>query len=365
MPMLSQRRRVTLKDLAKRTGVSPTAVSYVLNDRLDRVRVSPETKERVLAMAKEMGYVPKLLARSMVTQKSYSIGVICSLTPGPMAPSTAIYYANALQGIEEVCKHVGYHCLYASCGLSDLERFDMPRLMKDGSVDGVIIVGHANSEVAKRIKAMELSCVQVGSNIDPKIGIERVYPDLNQGLDLCVDKLVSLGHRRIELLLPTGPGPLMHMEHFLSLSAKIKGLETVSGMVPEEWGTIEQGLEKARQRAGQANMPTAYICSPIHAEGLVRGFEEAGLRYPRDYSLIVVEPLESGELHLGRSGKRLNTLVFPIYQVAHHAAMKLFELLDVSFEPTTPMLMRIPCSLIEGQSCGPAPEKALRKTVKA
>ncbi|HEY1683985.1 MAG TPA: LacI family DNA-binding transcriptional regulator [Tepidisphaeraceae bacterium] len=55
MRLLSKRRRLTLKDLARHSGITPTAVSYVLNDRLDRVRVSPETKQRVLAIAKEMG----------------------------------------------------------------------------------------------------------------------------------------------------------------------------------------------------------------------------------------------------------------------------------------------------------------------
>jgi LacI family transcriptional regulator len=357
MPMLSQRRRVTLKDLARRTGVSPTAVSYVLNDRLDRVRVSPETKQRVLTIAKEMGYVPKLLARSMVTQKSYSIAVICSLADGPMAPATAIYYANALQGVEHMCKEAGYHCLYASCGLGDPERFVMPRLMKDGSVDGIIIVGHAHSEVVKRIKAMDLCCVQTGSNVDPKTGIDKVYPDLNQGLELAVRKLVPLGHRRIELMLPTGPGPEMHMRHFSSLGEKIKGFEPVSGMVAEEWATVAQGIERARQRSQRADMPTAYICSPIHAEGLVLGFEEKGLRFPRDYSLIVLGPQESGEFRLGHSGKRLTALVFPIHEVARQAAMKLFELLEVPLPVNALLLTRVPCSIMEGQSCGPAPAK--------
>jgi LacI family transcriptional regulator len=355
--MLKQRRRVTLKDLARRTGVSPTAVSYVLNDRLDRVRVSPATKQRVLTIAKEMGYVPKLLARSMVTQKSYSVAVICSLADGPMATATAIYYANALQGVEHMCKEAGYHCLYASCGLGDPERFVMPRLMKDGSVDGVIIVGHAHSEVVKRIKAMDLCCVQAGSNVDPKIGIDKVYPDLNQGLELAIRKLMSLGHKRIELMLPTGPGPEVHMRHFLSLAAKIEGFDPISGMVAEEWATVAQGIDRARQRAGRADMATAYICSPIHAEGLALGFEEKGLRFPRDYSLIVLGPQESGEFRVGNSGKRLTALVFPIHEVARQAAIKLFKLLDVPLPVETPLTKSVPCSIHDGQSCGPAPTK--------
>jgi LacI family transcriptional regulator len=355
--MLSQRRRVTLKDLARRSGITPTAVSYVLNDRLDRVRVSAETKQRVLAIAKEMGYVPQLLGRAMVTQKSYSVGVLCSLAGGPMTPGAAIYYGNALQGVEEICKQVGYHCMYASCGLADPENFVVPRLMKDGSVDGIILVGHAHVKVVERIKEMHLACVQAGSNVDSKIGIDKVYPDLNPGLELAVRQLMEMGHRRIELLLPTGPGPEMHMKYFMSLKNKIKGFEPVSGIVKKEWATLEQGIAWAHRRAGMANMPTAYICSPLHAEGLVKGFEAARLEFPRDYSLITMSPEEMGDLRLGASAKRVTRLTFPIYQVAQQAAMKLFDLLSVNFKSSIPMMPRVPCSIREGESCGPAPAK--------
>jgi LacI family transcriptional regulator len=351
--MLSDRPKITLKDLAAKTGVSPTAISYVLNGRHDRVRVSDKTKARVKAAAKEMGYVPRFSARAMVSQKSFCVAVLCSLAGGGMAPATAIYYANALQGVEEICKQAGYHCIYASCGLGDAESFAMPRLMKDGSVDGVIIVGHANAEVARHLKSMGLPCVQVGSNIDPSIGIEAVYPDLNQGLELASRMLADLGHHRVELILPTGPGPDMHMAHFLSLAKKIKSFRPLSGMLKEEWGSPAGGEERAKFWLARSNRPTAFMCSPIHAEGLIKGFAAAGMDFPRDYSLVVFLPQESGQLHMGPSAKPITTVTFPIHQIARRAALKLFERLGVPIDQGNAKSPSTACTLNPGESCAP------------
>lgn len=351
--MAKIRRRVTLKDLAAKAGVSPTAVSYVLNDRLERVRVSEATKQRIKAVAEEMGYVPKLLARAMVTQKSYFIAVICSLPDAPMKPATAIYYANALQGVQEVCKQVGYHCLYASCGLGDPRQFTMPRLMKDGSVDGCITVGHASTEVMRHIKAMGIPCVQVGSNVDPRIGIDVVYPDLNQAFEMLARMLAGLGHRRVEFFTPSGPGPDMHMRHFLSLANTIKGLQPISGMYADEWGDITYGIDHAREWAHRPNRPSAFICSPLLAQGLVSAFESEGLFFPRDYSLAVYLPEESGPLRLGRDAKLVTTATFPIHEVARQAAMKLFNILQVNTDSTIPLMPIVGCRLNEGESCAP------------
>jgi len=92
--MSSKSGKITLKDLSVLTGVSATAISHILNDRLGHVRASVATQQRVLSVAKEQGYVPRLQARSMATRRSYAIGVVCFTTSGPQDPYTASYFGG-------------------------------------------------------------------------------------------------------------------------------------------------------------------------------------------------------------------------------------------------------------------------------
>jgi LacI family transcriptional regulator len=352
---------VTLKDLAEKTGVSPTAVSHVLNDRLGHVRVSEETRKRVLSAAAELGYVPRFSARAMATRRSHTIAVVCAVDDdrAPMVPAAAIYYANALLGAEDACKHVGYHCLFATCGLGDPDRFAVPRFMKDGSVDGILLVGHTAPAVVRRIQALDLPCLQVGSNIDPKTGIPTVYPDLDGGLADAARHLASLGHRRVELFLPSGPGPRRHAAAFAALAGQVPGLEPLARLLPDTRATVDQGADRARAAAADPDAPTAFICSPLHADGLTAGFESLGLQAPRDYSLVLLRPEEAGPHRVGAAGRVATAVTFPIRAVTRLGATRLFEALGVD-APAPTAAAAVPCTIVHGETTGPAPDQHRR-----
>jgi DNA-binding LacI/PurR family transcriptional regulator len=362
---MSRTTTITLRHLAEKTGVSATAISHVLNGRLGTIRVSDETRRRVQAAADELGYVPQASARSMATRKSYSVAVVCTYQDGPMNPTTATYFANALTAAQEVCKLVGYHCLYATCGLGNPDSFVIPRFMKDGSVDGILLAGHADIGVIRRIKALDLPCVQVGSNIDPAAGIPCVYADFDAGIADAARHLVSLGHRRVELLLTSGPGPAAQVRNFLSLASQVPDLEPTAYCIPQEWGNFDQGVDRAKHllAARTTDSPTAYICTPHHAAAIAATFAEAGLLPPRDYSLVVMQPAETGPQPLHPLGLLPTAIDFPLHQVARHAAAKLFSLLDVDPAPLGPPAAGpLPATLTPGQTTGPAPQPSHRTT---
>jgi DNA-binding LacI/PurR family transcriptional regulator len=162
----------------------------------------------------------------------------------------------------------------------------------------------------------------------------------------------------VELILPTGPGPRMHMRHFLSLSKKFEGFEPVSGMVDEEWGTVESGMARAKFWLRKPNAPTAFICSPIHAEGLVAGFESANRSFSQDYSLIVFLPEESDELKLGHALRPVTTLTFPMHEIARQAGLKLFQRLDLLSDSKAKAQEKVPCTIRQAESCGPVEQPA-------
>jgi DNA-binding LacI/PurR family transcriptional regulator len=353
--------KITLKDLAALTGVSATAISHILNDRLGHVRASQATQQKVLSAAREHGYVPRLQARSMATRRSYAIGVVCFLRPGPQDPYSASYFANALCGVEQVCKEANHHCIFVAAEAGDPDEFVEPRLMKDGSVDGVVLVGLSNPKVAAKLLRMGLPCIQIGSNIDPSLGIASVSGDVDAAVETVSRRLVQLGHRRVEFTLPGGPGAAKHLEHFRALGGRIAGLEPRTTTVPGPAMTPDHGrtLAQAALARPAHEAPTAFIMTMRAATGFVPVMAGAGRRFPRDYSLVALTSDEVETAILGPDQREVTTIVIPTLEAARRATGALFERLNATAEstrvPTQPRPIKVPCRIGEGQSCGPCP----------
>lgn len=347
--------RPTLKDIARKAGVSPTAVSHVLNNRLGRVRVGQAKQIQVIEAAKRLGYVPQLRGRSMVTRKSFAIGAVCSFGESQAELGATIYFAEAVHGIDEVCRVVDYHCLFVSCDLYDPQQFERPRLMRDGSVDGAILVGYTCPAVAQRMGSMGLPCVQVGSNVAPSSGIECVEPDLDAAFEEMAGRLYACGHRRVELLLPAGPGPQKLADRFAHVGERFNGLTTSANLNPHTFSTAEQGREYARRWMRQRGRPTAFLCNAVHGQGLIEVLAAEGLQYPKDYSLVVFghESVTQMNWMPARLAPALITL--PVREVAQQAASRLFELLEVKSDGLPSWQSKIPCGFQDRPSWGPPP----------
>src|SRR5215208_42760 len=108
MPQRSAKLRVTTKDVAARAGVSQPTVSLVLS-RSAHARVAPETRERVLKAAAELGYRPNVLARGLVQRRSYALGVIVPDIRNP-------FFADVISGAERVAAEEGYAVLLCEAG---------------------------------------------------------------------------------------------------------------------------------------------------------------------------------------------------------------------------------------------------------
>src|SRR5512134_447675 len=122
-------RRPTIKQVAKAAGVSTQTVSRVINDRPD---VAPETRERIMLTIEELGYQPSALARSLIQQRSYTLGVVT-------AGLKFIGPSRTLNGITSAAEEAGYALL-----LEELPRFESEKIepifqaLLSRHVDGII-----------------------------------------------------------------------------------------------------------------------------------------------------------------------------------------------------------------------------------
>ena len=194
--MLKQKQKITIKDIAKLCGVSTQTISRVINKRPD---VSSETRQAVEKAIAEMGYRPSALARSLVQQRSYTLGVIT-------AGLKYVGVSQTLNGITEQCEASNYALL-----IKELPRFDTTNIVPviesliSRHVEGIIF---AAPEIKENIKIIQS---QLPSFCPPILFLKsRVNPnyitiniDNYGGARKAVEYLFSIGRRKIGLI--SGP----------------------------------------------------------------------------------------------------------------------------------------------------------------
>lgn len=188
----------TIRDVAKRAGVSRSTVSLVLNN-------SPlpkeETRERVMQVIKEMNYVPNNNARGLSSRSTYHLGIIIMQDDTPRVSydfdqRTGLNSFNISTGIIEGLVDTDYGVIpefFSSMKNSD----DLPRLIRNNRVDGAFIVGAPYHEkMINRLLEMKFPFVLVGVNSFME-GVDSILADPAEGVRLSLSYMYQMGHRKI------------------------------------------------------------------------------------------------------------------------------------------------------------------------
>ncbi len=309
----------TLADVAQRAGVSAGTVSLVINGS---PRISPATRERVLAAVQELGYVPNASARSLATKRQRVLGIVRCIAH-PEEGSTGFcdtvdtYLSDMLYSIERASLPQGYSLMIDWAGTQRAEDM-LPPLCLSGKADGVILVGGMlDPALPQRLSAMSLPTVLAGSRCS---GLSWVDTDYEAAMELAIDHLYAHGHRRIALI--NGPdgsqsSPLKR-KGFLQAMRR-RGL-SVPDRCLEKGDFSGQGGYLAMQRLLSASeQPTALIAAAdCMAVGALRAFQEQGGRCPEQLSVIGFEDgllaeycyppltsISSGKTEIGRAACEL------------------------------------------------------------
>jgi len=272
--------RVSIKDIAKAAGVSHSTVSRALSDS---PLVSDETKARIQRLAQEMGYSPNILARSLVTRQTYTVGVVVTTIADP-------FVAEVVQGIEATAHDHGYTVILCNSGAVPEREIAAVEMLRSKRVDGVIVtssrVGALYLEHLERIGAP----IVLINNHNEESGryTFTVTVDNRHGGYLATKHLIELGHRRIAYV--TAPA-----DHSSDLDRKsgYRQALTQSGIEPDPTLIIPgNGRADGGERALKAimeldDLPTAVFCyNDMTAIGLIHAARQAGLSVPRDLAVV-------------------------------------------------------------------------------
>lgn len=272
----------TIKDIAKTLGISVSTVSYALNG--GPRSVPAELRARVLETARELNYRPNRVARSMVTGRSNTIGVV----PPEVSEDVFLspYLHLALNGIanEAGARHQDI-LLFTRC--AETEHDEMVSVIVDGRIDGVIFIApHFSHRTVELATSLHLPCVTVSGA--PLEGVLSFSVDNERGMTQALDHVYALGHRDIAHIA----GRLDMQDAILRLQAYQAFLRGKHLPYREEWVAMGQfqidgGRRAMRQLLDLPRRPTAVVCANDEmAIGAMFAALERGLRVPEDLSVV-------------------------------------------------------------------------------
>lgn len=303
-------RPVSLRDVARRLGLSPTTVSLVLNGSPAAHSIPAATQRRVVAAARELNYRPNFLARSLRSQKSSLIGV--------MLPEVGEGYSSlVLRGIEERLLEDGYVYLVTSHRHKPelLERG--PRMLYERSAEGVIAIDSPIRD------PLPVPVVSVSGHYRVP-GMANIVLDHERAAELGIAHLAELGHRRIAVIRGQRFSSDSKIRwQTISRAARRIGSPIEPGLVTELKGdspSPHAGATATRELlSAGARFTALWAFNDIAAIGAIRALHEAGLRVPEDVSVLGFDDIYSAAFHT----PALSTVRQPLDSMGRLAAQTL------------------------------------------
>jgi LacI family transcriptional regulator len=273
------RGRVTLQVIAERLEVSTATVSLALRDS---AVVAEATKSKVQRVAREMGYIYNRSAASLRTSRTNILAVAFHDVSNP-------YFAEMLTAIDETVRSSGRTILLGTCNESIPRQENVLSSLREYRPDGIIVcpVGGSTEDSLRNIAESGMPIVQVAREVEG-ITADFVGADDRHAVELAVDHLVRLGHRRIAYVGgsdATSGGKLKHQSFVDSLETR--GVAFNPELLIQGNGTRAVGLDSVPRMLAAAEPPSAIVCfNDAIAFGVMHGLQRAGLTPGRDVSVV-------------------------------------------------------------------------------
>lgn len=279
---------VTIKDIARHSGVSVSTVSRVLNKKPD---VNTETELRVKNTIKKLGYSPSSVARGLVLKRSNAIGFVVPDITNPNFPELA-------RGVVEKARQHGYSVIFFDTNHDNKVEKEALKLLRSKQVDGIIVsFSEANQDEFIKLKEDQFPAVQIYRK-SPKSVISTIAIDNVDSAYRAVKYLIDLGHRRIGHIT-TGISTLSGTER---LEGYKKAFSEAGYKYREEWffsgsHCADTGYDGMKYFLNQENPVTALFAShDLMAVGAYEAVFEKGLSIPGDISIIGHDNIEISRL---------------------------------------------------------------------
>lgn len=269
-------------DVARLAGVSQSTASIVLNGQSKKLRISDETRERVLAAASSLGYMPNHAARSLRRRSTRTITFVLPTLENP-------YFSEIVAAAQEEARRHEYSVTVVAMQ-SELGDFRTSSLLQGAAYDGIVVAGHENCAADELLQLADRGvAVVVLQEPSPSASIGSVRVDLEAGGYLATRHLIELGHRRIAHVTQplrqneSGGGRVDGYRRALAEA----GIPFEETLVVTTANSMEGGAEALNALIDLDPRPTAaFMYNDRLAVGGLHALRERGLSVPDDFAVV-------------------------------------------------------------------------------
>lgn len=309
---------VTIADIAQAAGVSVSTVSRILNNKPD---VAEDTRRRVQAVIKELGFTPHAQAQRLAAGRSRAIALLF-----PDA-QLSLMREEFILGAAKAASDAAYTFYLMT---STVSKPQLAALCHSALTDGIIVMEiHLNDWRVHFLKKTGFPFVMIGRCAN-NAGVSLIDMDFEQGIAQTIEHLAGLGHRKIALLaLPGeayehGYGPAVRSQDSYVKTCKRLGLPRIIATSNDVRAQVSEATHKLLDRH-----PDLTAIVSMHGDttiGVYRALQERGLCIPDDVSVIAFITSRTAELFT----PALGAIDFPAYEFGYQAGRMLIERLNGS-----------------------------------
>ncbi len=314
-------RTITIYDVARQAGVSPSTVSRVMNSP---EIVASDTCQKVMQVMKELSYIPNMIAASMPRNRMNYIGLI-------IPDVTNVFFSNIIRGIQDVCEKHGYNVLVVNSDDSQEKEGRYLKLLYSRRVDGVIITVAGYREEKYSEEELSLMKKMHMVLIDREInGLSVPIVKVNNfgGAYSAVKYLLTMGHKKI-MYLAGIEGTRTNQERRKGYLAALKKahinwkkelvadfrLDTAYQQIMHYWPELQNSDD----------LPTAiFTANDLMAIGALKAFTQLKVRIPKEVSIIGFDNIPFSDC----TYPPLTTIAQPTYLMGQKAVETLLKLID-------------------------------------
>jgi LacI family transcriptional regulator len=331
---------VTIRDVARLSGVSPMTVSRVINES---DRVSPDTRRRVEHAISELGYVPSRLARGLSRQRTRTLALIVPDVTNP-------FFTLIVRGAEDFARRADYRVILCDTRADLTVEREVIEEMIAHRVEGIVIapVSDRSKVHLRRLSRFGVPFVLIDRTV-PGVDADAVLGDSVGGARQLVEHLISLGHQRVGFIVESDEvSTARDRRRGYEAALAAAGIPLDPALVANATVDPSGGFEGMRRLLALEDRPTAvFTVNNLVALGAIEAVRDAGLEVPDDVALVCFDDIE----YASRLHPFLTVMEQPAETFGTLGTQLLLERID-GRSSERPRLVVLPAEFVVRKSCG-------------